>query len=186
MSFVFRDLLPIPNICQETPFTERLNQDAASSQLMISELDRSLPSDIFHLSSVQSSLSSHPQQMEQPHICTSELLEPSITIGSSLWSDPIVKEETLSRRSSPNRSNDEFQGTTRNRWKPNSRQLYYLEQHFRTGSFSFPFFLSSVQKDTQRLRLNYTKLFKMLVQERRVKSRYGSKIDSPVANDNQK
>lgn len=128
-----RDCLAMSSVCQESPLAACRNADAASSQFMIPGLDRSLPSDTFHVSSVPT-LSSHPQQMEQPLRCMAGLLEPSLTIGSMPWSDPIVKEETVSQRASPMRRRGDSQtGASKNRWKPNARQLHILEQHFRPG-----------------------------------------------------
>ena len=138
---VSRGFLDATSTCQESPSARMppcapIHAEVGSNQFLIHELDRSLPSDTFQISKDIPTLSSQPQHMEQPSPrCRIGLLEPSLTVSSSLLAEPVVKEETLSRKPSPPRRNDDSPGAvSKNRWKPNSKQLDYLEQHFRTGA----------------------------------------------------
>eukprot|EP00210_Caulerpa_lentillifera_P007160 g6850.t1 len=85
------------------------------------------------------SLQEQPMYMEPQALrCNTGLIEPTLTTTSNWWNaagNASIKEEN--RSSKKERELQESPGSVCNgakaRWKPNTKQLCFLEQHFRTG-----------------------------------------------------
>eukprot|EP00210_Caulerpa_lentillifera_P006248 g5967.t1 len=144
----------IPNMCPETSVDlspwgrmtpARFNlENAMGNKLKLSDFNQSMMTRArVPVSTVLPSLGEQTMTLDQQTMRNKTgMLEPTLTSASN-WRNPVninpsIKEENQSTKEvqSP-RSVDCSCGSSKARWKPNNKQLCFLEQHFRTGIVIF-------------------------------------------------
>jgi len=139
----------VPGMCQDpvmdltTPWTTQMSSsqlDAEANRRTLTDFHRSmlgLPPQRLN-SSPMPSFQRLPMTMEpQTQTGNTGVLEPSLTSPINWWNAAVnasIKEEDLSKKEGQIQSSPEsVSNGSKTRWKPNTNQLSFLEQHFRTG-----------------------------------------------------